>query len=307
MSAASVGRLQLEPSGGFSTPRASHVAGGEVVLNVEEDAKLREVLHQLNREYEHGRAYDPHKFTMERMDDGIQQRLDLDMQVKQLPGQVNVLTVVRMDAPLSPMTRMPSLNHLASMTKGGKKKDTSKYTSSGRTRPPREIFCFNDYAASIAREYDVTVSMAARSSKHTSSRYESSTGRYESSTRRARPCECHLLVDREQLYHQPPRGSQPLDETNPKKTSATLNFMKKIVPWVSIEPSRAEPSIFVARRICDVQSISYDEQDQHGFSIVYGTTEEGVVSRLELFYQAESPTKCAELVAFVEYLMTLAA
>jgi hypothetical protein len=246
-----------------------------IVLTIRDDATLLEVLEQLatkcRQEHSGYRTYDPVNFAFERIDDGIRQRLDLDMQVKQLPPHSTSLTLVRKDAPI---IFTPAADTL-SLTPSNRQMDSLR-------RPLPSVFFFNEYTASIAAEYIVTV--AARSS-------------------RARPCECQLVVDRERLYHQQRRCSPPPDGPNHRRSSFMSTLTKKLVkPWA--DGSRAEPSIFVARRVCDVQRISFDQTCHLGLCIVYSNGSEG--GTVELVYQAQTPTECAEIVARVQFLQTLA-
>lgn len=250
----------------------------EVVLDVRDDATLHDVLEQLKQE--RGRAYDPVNFAFERLDDGIRQRVDLDMLVKQLRS--NTLTVVRKDAPVAlssepdPFSPGVLMHRLADMS--GRQLDSLR-------RPPPSAFFFNEYTASIATEYFVTVTVRGS---------------------RSRPCECHLVVDRERLYHQPPRGSQTPEASSQKKSS--LSLLKKFVkPWGTTEGPAPSVVIFAERRVCDVRRIACDEGHQRGFSVVYGGAagSSGETNSCELVYQAHTPTECAEIVARVQFLQTL--
>jgi hypothetical protein len=267
---------------GTVSKRGAEPAAAEIVLAVREDASLLEVLEQLKQE--RGRAYDPVNFAFERIDDGITQRLDLDTQVKQLQPHSNILTLVRKDAPvvlslggeriqrrLEELTLSPHSRQLDSLR-----------------RPLPSAFFFNEYTASIATEYFVTI--AVRGSRSQS-----------------QPCECHLVVDRERLYHQAPRGySVPAEGSSQKKSSFMSTFTKKVfLKTFSAEGSRTEPSLFVERRVCDVRKIACDETHQRRFSVAYGSSGDG--SSCELVYQAHTPTECAEIVARVQFLMKLAA
>lgn len=260
---------------GESGTSSFHSGGGdsEVILQIRESAKLRDVLDQLRQE--HGRAYDPFNFAVERVDDGIRQRLDWDMQVRQLSSHTEVLHVVRMD-----QVALLNADRLAS---AGRLPDRDPRDSFGLNRPPREIFCFNERDASVGREYNVFIAVVGP---------------------KQQTYECHLFVDRQSLYHQPPRGVRPQQHSNPAKQSGIQRLVQWIVPGAT-EGSRAEPCIFVQRRVSEVRSISFDKSDQMSFSVVYGSSGPESGAELKLMYQAESPTQCAELVAFIEYLMKL--
>lgn len=254
-----------------------------IALTVRDDATLLEVLEQVSTQFRRAhlgdRAYDPVNFAFERMDDGIKQRLDLGMQVKQLPPDSASLTLVRKDAPIV-FTPDAQKDHRRleafALTRSSRPMDALR-------RPLPSEFFFTEYTASIAAEYLVTV--VARSSRT-----------------RTRPCECQLVVDRERLYHQPVRCLPGPDGASHKKDSFMSTLTKKLVkPWA--DGSRAEPSIFVERRVCDVQRISFDQTSHLGLCIVYSNGTEGGTA--ELIYQAQTPTECAEIIARVQFLQSL--
>eukprot|EP00747_Dinoflagellata_sp_TGD_P095609 gnl/TRDRNA2_/TRDRNA2_166533_c0_seq1.p1 gnl/TRDRNA2_/TRDRNA2_166533_c0~~gnl/TRDRNA2_/TRDRNA2_166533_c0_seq1.p1 ORF type:complete len:816 (+),score=146.27 gnl/TRDRNA2_/TRDRNA2_166533_c0_seq1:1-2448(+) len=255
-------------------------SGDSVVLCVSVEATLFEVLELLSQE--RGRACDPVTFAFERMEDGIRQRLDLHTQVKHLQPRSSVLTVVRKDAPVP-------LGSTDPFSSSSRREGLDDYRQlEGVRRPPPSAFFFNEYTASIAAEYFVTV--AARGS-------------------RTRPVECTLVVDRERLYHQQPRGVAPQPERvsdQSKKAGFGLSpLLKKLGRHLQLnESSRVEIPIFVERRVCDIRSVTCNQGNQRSFSVVYSAS--GSEQRtIELVYEAQTPTDCAEIVARVQFLLTL--
>lgn len=155
-------------------------------------------------------------------------------------------------------------------------------------RPPAQAVFFNEYNASIATEYLVFVSTRAS---------------------RAPPVECMLVVDRERLHHKVPRGLAPAQKPDAKKGSFML--LKKFSRHLQLaESHHSEPMVFEERCVHDIQVISFEAQEQQRtFAITYrampGGTEKP--SQVELIYQAQTPTECAEIVARLHFLMVLVA
>jgi len=255
----------------------SLITDGEfTIINVREDATLSEVLQKLSQQS--NRSYDPINFAFERFDSGIWQRLDLDMQVKHLQTHSTALKVVSKDVPA---TLSPAINHHFSSPYGLE----HRQPSSVRRRSPSS-FNFSENTASIVTEYLVTIT--ARNS-------------------RTRPVECRLIVDRERLCHQPPRGFI-LEKPEPKKGLFMPPLLKKLGKHLQlVESIRTDPNIFCERRVRDIESISREPSNHCAFSVVYshvaGTTSELVCT--ELVYQAQTPTECAEIVARLYFLLAL--
>jgi len=281
-----------QPVSGVGDKGEDGFGGKAVVLEIRRDATLFEVMQRLSRD--HGRAYDPVNFAFERVDDGIRQRVDPDAQVSHLHPQSSVLAIVRKD--------------------GGGRSEHAVPTASTRSlhtglprpqfdlalrRPPPSAFFFNEYTASMTKEYFVTVAV----------------GRGPGASRSV---QCTLVVDRERLYHNPLRvsaatgalgTSMPQEGPIQKKASFMPPLLKKFTKHLQLaESSRAESSIFAERRVCDIKSIACEVAVQRGFSIIYlgagGGSSEGGTS--ELVYQAQTPTECAEIVARIEFLRSLA-
>lgn len=260
----------------------------EVMLEIRDDAMLFEVMQRLSQE--RGQVYDIVNFTFERQDDGIRQRMDPNTQVAHLQPHSSVLTIVRKDGggrSDDACSRREDLPH-------------SQFDSALR-RPPPSVFFFNEYTVSMTQEYVVTVAVGRES-------------------RASQPVQCTLVVDRERLYHHPPRGSAvgirswsvasaTRESSGQKKSSFMSPLFRKFTKHLSLaESSRTEPSVFAERRVCDIKSIACDETLQRGFSIVYtgagaGASEGGT---FEVGYLALTPTECAEIVARIEFLRTLA-
>lgn len=180
-------------------------------------------------------------------------------------------------------------------------------------RPPPTAFFFNEYTASIATEYFVTVGV--RGSK-------------------ARPALCAMVVDRDRLYHRALRdpnsqGPQPSAEEPEVQIKRRSSFMSPLLRKLGKRHLRhpsaeAEDSVLADRRVCDVRCISYEESRQRAFVLVFagarywGGEKENPSSRagasatgsppaphLELVYEAQTPTECAEIVARLQFLQTL--
>jgi len=260
-----------------------------VVMNIWEEATLLEVLSQLSRD--RGRLYDPVSFAFERLEDGIRQRLDLDTQVKHLGAQVGALILVRKDAPqafppqadpLSPSRRLEAAKASGrALVPGGGRLDLLP-------RPSPSAFFFNEYTASIATEYYVAV--AVRSS-------------------RARPAECTLVVDRHRLYHQASRADG--EEADTKKGSFMPPLLKNLRRHLQLEEWSQGDSqqLFAERQVRDIRAISCDGGHQRTFFVSYaGASSAGPGEpspTVELVYEAQTPTECAEIVARLRFLLTL--
>lgn len=270
-------------AGGPDAEACGGSVGESVVLSVRDEATLLEVLEQLSRQ--RGRTYDPVNFVVERLDDGIRQRLDLNMQVKHLQQRSSVLMLTRKDAPVA-----LSLDEPFPLTwrSEGMGSAPSRREHDVLRRPPATVFFFNEHTASIATEYLVTV--AARGS-------------------RSRPVECALVVDRERLHHQVPRA-WPHDKAEGKKGSFMPPLLKKLGRHLQLSESfRADSGIFVERRVRDVRAVFCGTAHQV-FSVVYGGGGSGTpleTSSVELVYQAQTPTECAEIVARLNFLLALVA
>merc|ERR1719161_3032390 len=111
------------------------------VLVVGAESTLREVLVHLSQK--RSQSLDPVTFAFERLEDGIRQRLDMDMKVKHFHAHsANILTVVRKDAPVpSP----PLIHHLTLIGHGrdGDGLDVAyDRRLDGLRRPPPSVFFF---------------------------------------------------------------------------------------------------------------------------------------------------------------------
>lgn len=195
-----------------------------------------------------------------------------DGSVKQDQSSSSALSAGRKDAPpaLSPTDPFSPLRWL---------EGRSMTPSLESRRPSPASFFFNEYTASIATEYFVTV--AARGA-------------------RARPVECMLVVDRERLYHQVPRGAA-LQE---RKGSFMTGVVQSLLPQRS-RSLRPDPAIFVTRSVREVRSIFCEEGHERAFTVLYATGGAGEIGSLELTYEAQTPTECAEIVARMNFLLTL--
>jgi len=269
-------------SGG--TPAATE--GERVALQVRGDATLYEVLEQLAQE--RGRPCEPVSLALERRVDGLWQRLDLGMQVQHLPADPSALRMVRKDTPMMAQPPRASGNSATCRLKNlAMLPAASQWQQDAAIRqPPPSAFFFNEYTASIVTEYVVTV--AARGS-------------------RARPAECELIVDRDRLYHRVPRGAPQLERADHKRTSFMSPLLRKLGRHLHLaEPSSAEASIFTERRVSSVRSIACDESHQRAFLVTYGVQggsgSNSKESLVELVYEAQTPTECAEIVARLKFL-----
>mmetsp|Transcript_48978 Transcript_48978/g.156661 ORF Transcript_48978/g.156661 Transcript_48978/m.156661 type:complete len:685 (-) Transcript_48978:179-2233(-) len=259
--------------------------GGErVAISTTEEATLLEVLEQLSREC--GRHYDPVHFAIVRFEDGIQQLLDLNMQVKHLQQCSSALTVVRKNA-LLPFPTADSLFSDEDLEDPMFSSSHQQLTSI--RRPSVSAFFFNEYSASIATRYLVTAAVPGA---------------------RSGPVECTLVVDGERLYHQALRGSQAPERRNQqRRESRMIAPLKKLGKrFQHSRVSHTEPRIFAERCVRDICSVSLDESHQRAFSVVYSEVDDrgaGPECSVELLYQAQTPTKCAEIVARLHFLLTL--
>lgn len=254
-------------------PEGGSGGEGSVLLNVRVDATLLEVLWQLSAET--GRSYNSSKFAVERMQNGVGHRLDLDTRVRQLQAPLEALRVVRLDAPaaLGPST------HLLGRGPEGKVLVTHQR--------PVFAFFFNEHTASIATEYFVTITMKG--------------------PRGARPADCALVVDRERLHHQAPRGPAVQEKTEQRRSSL-LHTLKRIGRHLQLADTKMEASLFVERQVRDIQRIRPEESDKRVFSVVYGNAPGvagGEAAGAELEYQAQTPTECAEIIARLNFLRQL--
>lgn len=159
------------------------------------------------------------------------------------------------------------------------------------SRPSPAAFFFSEYSASIATEYFVMV--APRGS-------------------RGRPVQCTLVVDRGRLRHQVPRGHQPPERPEQRKSSFIAPLLKNFSRHLQHGDNiGVEPAIFVERCVRDICTITRDESHGRAFSVVYSASGGGAggtqrhTSSIELAYEAQTPTECSEIIARLRFLMDL--
>lgn len=143
---------------------------------------------------------------------------------------------------------------------------------------PLHAFFFNEYTASLATEYLVTVALKGS---------------------RLAPADCTLIVDRERLRHRPASKSD-------KKASFVPPLLKKLGRSLHADGSR---QLFAERCVRNICAVAH-EPDCHrrSFSVTYRSIAGDMAETMgyvALIYQAQTPTECAEIVARLHFLRGL--
>eukprot|EP00812_Abedinium_dasypus_P005238 NODE_1656_length_1091_cov_439.149614.p1 GENE.NODE_1656_length_1091_cov_439.149614~~NODE_1656_length_1091_cov_439.149614.p1 ORF type:complete len:258 (+),score=73.35 NODE_1656_length_1091_cov_439.149614:173-946(+) len=241
---------------------------------------LLDVLGQLSQVC--GTVYDPVDFDFERLDqDGIFQRLDLNTQVRHLQQDAGTLTVVRKDAPVSKFRLL----------------QTWRVSEPGRGRRPPG-FPFTEYAASLATEYFVAVHVRGS---------------------RVRSTNCVLVVDREKLTHTVAPAEMFSDDASgspsPKRGGGSLltrSLRHLQLDFPTHRDREMQAEILTERRVQDVRDVSHQVRSKRGFMVTYATptSADGGDNgdnggELQMGYRAQTPTECVEIVARIQFLLTL--
>mmetsp|Transcript_26881 Transcript_26881/g.59471 ORF Transcript_26881/g.59471 Transcript_26881/m.59471 type:complete len:645 (-) Transcript_26881:24-1958(-) len=148
-------------------------------------------------------------------------------------------------------------------------------------RPPVWTINFTDYTASIACQYLVRV--------------------LPKNIRNGRKHQCHLVLDSGKLCHK-----MMEDEAQRASTSALGNALQRVKRGITGEVSHTV--LYSERRLCDVEKAEVVPKNELGFVLGFRDRGSNVLTSsgmIELFYEAESPQHCAEIVARIQRLMNI--
>jgi len=292
-------------------------SGETFSLHVREDATLEEVLSRLS--HERGTPYDTVNFAFERIDDGIKHRMDLHTQVKHLQPHKNVLMVVRKDWQDTPMTLgPPGTDRLISRgTSGEDSPKRHQNLDMLHQRTPMSTTFYSEYQAAISAEYMVTV-----------------TRKCQQSSRTPRATACNLTVERDRMAHRPPRtssgNSSSSEDCCEKRRGGTSAFVQPLLRMRSrlgkhlrdFTEADPPPGVLAERRVQTIREIKCDfKVPGRCFSVVYLDSPKSEnnndsvssisggdgseVRHVELLYEAQTPTECAEIVARLQFLKSV--